>query len=333
MASTAELMKRPGLITFLAVLHFVQAGFMILAGIAIFIAGFKEPPVGLIVGGLFTILGALPLACGLGLWKLRPWGRGLQIGLSCVGLLGFPLGTLISILILVYMFQPHVKILFSGKKAEQLSSPEMEILRKQAGSGAVIAAVVAAVFVGIFIMGIIAAIAIPNLLNAIQRGRQKRTIADIRTVASAVEAYAVDHNAYPDVDSMDDLKALLVPTYVSQLPATDGWNRPLKYESWLDNETDEVPTIYALGSAGKDGLWERKDLVDTPEGLTTDYNADIVFINGAFVQYPEGVDGRGTVGGTDAPRKEPAPSTSETPALRSDRGPSGGSTVDASSGG
>ncbi|OYV98709.1 MAG: hypothetical protein B7Z68_00255, partial [Acidobacteria bacterium 21-70-11] len=31
------------------------------------------------------------------------------------------------------------------------------------------------------IIGIIAAIAIPNLLNAINRGRQKRTMADMRS--------------------------------------------------------------------------------------------------------------------------------------------------------
>ena len=47
------------------------------------------------------------------------------------------------------------------------------------------------------IIGIIAAIAIPNLLNAINRGRQKRTMADIRTIGTAVEAYAVDKSFYP----------------------------------------------------------------------------------------------------------------------------------------
>ena len=44
------------------------------------------------------------------------------------------------------------------------------------------------------IIGIIAAIAIPNLLNAINRGRQKRSMADIRTIGTAVEAYAVDNS-------------------------------------------------------------------------------------------------------------------------------------------
>src|SRR5260370_28983707 len=49
----------------------------------------------------------------------------------------------------------------------------------------------------IAIIGILAAIAIPNLLNAVQRGKQKRSMSDMRAMATAVEAYAVDNNLYP----------------------------------------------------------------------------------------------------------------------------------------
>ncbi|HMC21457.1 MAG TPA: prepilin-type N-terminal cleavage/methylation domain-containing protein, partial [Thermoanaerobaculia bacterium] len=38
------------------------------------------------------------------------------------------------------------------------------------------------------IIGILAAIAIPNLLTAMQRSKQKRTMADMRTIATAWEA-------------------------------------------------------------------------------------------------------------------------------------------------
>ena len=44
------------------------------------------------------------------------------------------------------------------------------------------------------IIGILAAIAIPNLLTAMQRAKQKRTMADIRTIATAWEARATDVN-------------------------------------------------------------------------------------------------------------------------------------------
>src|SRR5258705_13990491 len=47
------------------------------------------------------------------------------------------------------------------------------------------------------IIGIIVAIAIPNLLNAIQRGRQKRSMGDLRTIGTGIEAYAIDFNTYP----------------------------------------------------------------------------------------------------------------------------------------
>ena len=49
----------------------------------------------------------------------------------------------------------------------------------------------------IAIIGILAAIAIPNLLNAVQRGKQKRTMSDMRALATAIESYAVDNNVYP----------------------------------------------------------------------------------------------------------------------------------------
>src|SRR5437660_10789719 len=46
------------------------------------------------------------------------------------------------------------------------------------------------------IIGILAAIAIPNLLTAMQRSKQKRTMADMRTIATAWEARATDLNKY-----------------------------------------------------------------------------------------------------------------------------------------
>src|SRR5512136_3047089 len=79
------------------------------------------------------------------------------------------------------------------------------------------------------IIGIIAAIAIPNLLNAINRGRQKRTMADIRGIGSALEAYSVDFHYYPKVaaSTVTDLVPYLQPTFMKVMPQLDGWNQPL----------------------------------------------------------------------------------------------------------
>ena len=47
------------------------------------------------------------------------------------------------------------------------------------------------------IIAILAAIAVPNFLEAQIRGKYSRAVSDMRTMATGVEAYAVDHNDYP----------------------------------------------------------------------------------------------------------------------------------------
>src|SRR5881396_3146413 len=82
------------------------------------------------------------------------------------------------------------------------------------------------------IIGILAAIAIPNLLTAMQRSKQKRTMADMRTIATAWEARATDLNkynaagacSYPSAASqvaLSDLTTYLAPTYVKTFPQKD----------------------------------------------------------------------------------------------------------------
>lgn len=125
------------------------------------------------------------------------------------------------------------------------------------------------------IIGIIAAIAIPNLLNAINRGRQKRTMADIRSLATAIESYAVDWNFYPTGASVGDLEPFLTPTYIRKLPRNDGWNNELIVTS---TRTEYTVQSYAKNNAE-----------DIALGVTTDFNSDIIYANGSFVQWPEGM--------------------------------------------
>ena len=77
-----------------------------------------------VFSAITLVLGAASLATGIGLWKMRDWGRTLQIVLACIGLLAIPMGTIISILLLVYFTRPHVKILFSGNRRDQLTPDE-----------------------------------------------------------------------------------------------------------------------------------------------------------------------------------------------------------------
>ena len=60
------------------------------------------------------------------------------------------------------------------------------------------------------IIGLISAIAIPNLMNAIDQGKQKRTMADMRAIATASEAYRLDNETYPaGVTSIDELAEVI----------------------------------------------------------------------------------------------------------------------------
>jgi type II secretion system protein G len=130
------------------------------------------------------------------------------------------------------------------------------------------------------IIGIIAAIAIPNLLNAIDRGKQKRTMADLRSIGTSVEAYAVDNNIYPTAANMGALEPVLEPIYIKNVPTNDGWNNAMVYQPGASSGQG-----YTTYSTGKDGAAEGSPA----GGMTNDFDCDILFIDGQFVQWPEGM--------------------------------------------
>jgi len=130
------------------------------------------------------------------------------------------------------------------------------------------------------IIGIIAAIAIPNLLNAINRGRQKRTMADMRSIATAVESYEVDFNYYPKISGSGNISVIetyIEPTYIKRLPLVDGWNQPMR---WMGATAGTGYTIFSQGKGGAGAVGTG--------GMTTDFGAAIVFSNGQFYAWPEG---------------------------------------------
>ena len=149
------------------------------------------------------------------------------------------------------------------------------------------------------IIGILAAIAIPNLLNALHRTRQKRTMTDMRAIATAWEARAVDMNRYNAAGALDilavcddaitpeQLSGLLVPTYTKTLAARDGWNHAFRFGADYAAGDTERASEYLIWAAAKDGVFTAS--ASSPGGGTTNFNDDIVFTRGMFVQYPDGV--------------------------------------------
>jgi len=128
------------------------------------------------------------------------------------------------------------------------------------------------------IIGIIAAIAIPNLLNAIQRGKQKRTMSDLRSIGTAVESYQVDNGYIPLSASNTvnlSIRTLMEPTFIKVVPLTDAWKSNFHWNVLADE--------YSIVSYGKNTASNA-----VQGGATTFFNQDIYFSNGGFSQYPEG---------------------------------------------
>ncbi len=127
------------------------------------------------------------------------------------------------------------------------------------------------------IIGIIAAIAIPNLLAAINRGRQKRSMSDIRTIGTAMEAYSVDNSFYPILSNIGEAKSYLDGVYLKSAPTNDGWRT-----AFIVTSTSKSYTIISYGRDLSSG--------DIAIGITTaEFDCDIAYSIGTFIQWPEGI--------------------------------------------
>jgi type IV pilus assembly protein PilA len=189
-------LTRPGIITLLAVLQFIGAAvwlFVAIFGSGAFLLGNDtDRGFGVIIAVILGGFGLLQLACGIGLLTLKPYGRVLQLVFAFIGLLGFPIGTVISILILIYMFKPGIKVLFSGKPASALTPGEMTQIAalRQGSQATVIIVVICVALAAIAVVGIIAAIAVPGLLRARMSGNEASAIGSVRSIISAEASYA-----------------------------------------------------------------------------------------------------------------------------------------------
>jgi general secretion pathway protein G len=139
--------------------------------------------------------------------------------------------------------------------------------------------------VAVAVIGVIAAIAIPNMLQAIDKARQNRAMAELRTVGTALEEYNIDQSSYPVVASETGmagsaLELALEPVHIRILPTEDPWRNPMRYVS------DGV--VYTTGSLARDGRFGGNLTVEGAAGATSDFDCDIVFSNGQFLQWPAG---------------------------------------------
>ncbi len=152
------------------------------------------------------------------------------------------------------------------------------------------------------IIGIIAAILIPNLLDALQKAKQKRTVADMRNTGTAWMSWLTDQvgaaasgagkswNGGGTVNqSYLQLFGYLHPSdtffYMQEVPQEDGW----KYEfSYGKNDNLLASNVLIICSGGRDGVPSSCAAAthDVAPFIATDYDTDIIWADGYFVSWP-----------------------------------------------
>jgi general secretion pathway protein G len=154
------------------------------------------------------------------------------------------------------------------------------------------------------IIGIIASILIPYLIDGIQKGKQKRTVTDMKTVGTCWMSWVTDQvgasaagsttRSY-DINQLTQIPAadLFQTLYQSQdffycqdIPGYDGWGYGLEY--FRNTATVLGDTAIAIRSSGRNGIFE-SDVYSVGPFVTTDYDQDMVWADGLFIRYPSGV--------------------------------------------
>ena len=162
---------------------------------------------------------------------------------------------------------------FLADGSDTVEEPEK---KKKAASACLIAVLVlaAVLFVGVAVLGIVAAIALPQLMEAIDRGRQRRSMAQMRNIATANARMLEDAGQY--AWALADLQA---GGYMSIAAFDDGWDNAMVYTVSEDQSTY---TITSLGSDGAAGPPPPEPWINSP------YDSDLVLTDGQFTQAPAG---------------------------------------------
>ncbi len=152
------------------------------------------------------------------------------------------------------------------------------------------------------IIGILAALLIPNAITAIQKAKQKSTMKDIVVISTAITDFVTDNGITPVQSGTYTASAPfytgLSPFYVKVLPLTDQWGT--LYNAYCGANVNGNYGIsgaagddFVIASYGRAGLLESFTFSATnPEaGLfvvsaSAHFNNDLVMWNGSWIRAP-----------------------------------------------
>jgi len=160
----------------------------------------------------------------------------------------------------------------------------------------------------IAIIGIIAALLIPNFLDALNKAKQKRSMGDIRDMGTAWMTWLTDQFGaaaaagattqqvtLPATANYSSVVGNLQPRYIQEVRQQDGWGNSYVFCSQgTPQQILQAPNNnqagLAISSPGNDGVMTRgacQATVDTGPFDPTDYAQDLIWADGFFIRYPQ----------------------------------------------
>ncbi len=158
------------------------------------------------------------------------------------------------------------------------------------------------------IIGILAALLIPNAITAIQKAKQKGSMKDIMTISTGLTDHITDHGVVPDNNgpytNSSTVYSAISPFYIRVLPINDQWGTPYLIYT-RGNASGQWGASYGGATFGNDefvvGSWGRDAavsgtyeydptnpsagfyvIVDLPS-----FNHDLACWNGSWIVGPE----------------------------------------------
>jgi prepilin-type N-terminal cleavage/methylation domain-containing protein len=160
------------------------------------------------------------------------------------------------------------------------------------------------VLIVVAIIGILAVLLIPNAITAIQKSKQKSTMKDIMSIATAASDYMTDNGEWTmaqsgDIIASSEFVLSITPFYIKVCPVTDLWGEP--YKVYLGDlaavrsilSDDIGPEDFVIESYGRDGIsdgWEYDPAATEDDFYTVDgwqaFKNDMVNWNGSWIRAP-----------------------------------------------
>lgn len=152
------------------------------------------------------------------------------------------------------------------------------------------------------ILGILAALLIPNAITAIQKAKQKSTMKDVMVISTALADYLTDNGIAPTQSGTfaptDPFYQSISPFYIKIMPVNDQWGND--FNIWCNDATSGYANVtgangdFVVSSFGRDQVIQADTgfSISTPEGglyivnSMADFDKDLVAWNGSWICAP-----------------------------------------------